>query len=214
MVATLSSQSPVQGSPISVATVTDGGNDVLASATYQWKVNTGGGFVNATGTGATTATYTPTEADEGGTLEVVVTYTDPGNAGGKETTTVTAANAMADSSSLSLVFSGTLKDGSKLTAAAAAIADADDTGASIYYQWQNSLDGSSWNNIGGANSSTYILSVNDANKFVRVRGSFTDDTGQLVSCHVTRPAPAKVEHQCSDYSDRDVWIDYPAPDWE
>jgi hypothetical protein len=90
LVATLSSQSPVQGSPISVATVTDGGTDVLASATYQWKVNTGAGFQNATGTGATTATYMPVEGDDGGTLEVVVTYTDAGNTGGKETTTVVA----------------------------------------------------------------------------------------------------------------------------
>ena len=101
LVATLSSQSPVQGSQISVATVTDGGNDVLATATYQWMVDTGSGFQNATGTGATTATYSPTEADEGGTLEVVVTHhRTPATPGGKETTTVTATNAIADSADL------------------------------------------------------------------------------------------------------------------
>src|SRR5262249_12944798 len=85
LVANLSSNSPVQDSSISVTGVTDGGNDVFSSVTFQWKVNTGGGFVNATGTGATTATYTPTEGDEGAQLEVVVTYAgDDGNPGNTE----------------------------------------------------------------------------------------------------------------------------------
>src|SRR5262249_40468250 len=91
LVATLSSASAAEGTPISVVTASDSGTDVLGTATYQWMVDTGTGFVNATGTGATTATYTPTEDDEGGTLEVVVTVAnDAGNPGNTESTTVVA----------------------------------------------------------------------------------------------------------------------------
>src|SRR5262249_53672397 len=138
LLATLSSQSPMQGSTISVATVTDGGVDVHASATYQWKVNHGSGFINAAGTGNATQTYTPTEGDEGGTLEVVVGFTDGGNPGNTETTTLVAANPVADSADLAATLNG-LTGGNAVQGTAVSVATVTDAGtdvkASATYQW-------------------------------------------------------------------------------
>ena len=73
----------------------------MTATTYQWQVNIGSGFVNATGTGNTTATYTSrAEGDEGGTLRVNVTFTDNGNPGNPESATSNTSNAVADSADL------------------------------------------------------------------------------------------------------------------
>ena len=58
----------------------DGGDatpesDVQSYATYQWQVFNGTSWTTIAG--ATNATYTPAEADEGKALQVVVTYADP-----------------------------------------------------------------------------------------------------------------------------------------
>ncbi len=52
--------------------MTDNGTDVHSSASYQWQVFNGTSWTNISG--ATNATYTPAEADEGKALQVVVTY--------------------------------------------------------------------------------------------------------------------------------------------
>src|SRR5262249_27320644 len=121
LTATLSTTNPMQGSPISLTTVTDGGTDVSGTAAYQWKVNTSGTFQNATGIGASTATYTPTEGDEGGTLEVVVSVADSGNPGGTESTTVVAGivqESPTESATISLagLTSGNAVEGQQITA--------------------------------------------------------------------------------------------------
>ena len=82
----LTSSNAVQGTAVSVTTVTDNGTDVHASATYQWQVFNGTSWTNIAG--ATNATYTPAEADEGKALQVVVTYA--GDAAGRESTNVSA----------------------------------------------------------------------------------------------------------------------------
>ena len=101
LVATLNTTSLTQDTPVSV-TVTDAGNAVTATS-YQWQVSLNGGttFTNAAGSGATTATYTPTEGDEGGLLKVNVTYTD-GSGTTTETTSITSnvSTAIADSADL------------------------------------------------------------------------------------------------------------------
>ena len=76
----------MQGTAVSVAAVTDNGADVLSIATYQWQVFNGTSWTSISG--ATNATYTPIEGDEGKALQVVVTYA--GDAAGLETTTVSA----------------------------------------------------------------------------------------------------------------------------
>jgi hypothetical protein len=86
-----------------------------------------------------------------------------------------------DNSSLALSITGLHHTGQTLTATRT-VGDADDTGATLAYQWQRSTDGgATWSNISGATGSTYVAAAADLNNRVRVHASFTDDTGQLVS---------------------------------
>jgi FG-GAP-like repeat len=173
--ATLSTQSPVQGTPISVATASDGGTNVLGAASYQWKVNTGSGFVNATGTGANTATYTPTEGDEGGALEVVVSVTDPGNLGPTETTTVVAGNVVADSADLVV----TLSSNSPVDGTPISVASASDGGTNVLgtatYQWKVNTGFTVLNaNGSGATTATYTPTEFDEGLRLEVVVAFTE----------------------------------------
>ena len=76
----LSDGNAVEGTPVT-ATITDGGLAV-SGATYQWQLN-GKDIV-----GATSATFTPTEINEGQALTIDVTFTDA--AGNNETGSGTA----------------------------------------------------------------------------------------------------------------------------
>jgi Domain of unknown function (DUF4347)/FG-GAP-like repeat len=175
LVGVLSNNSPVQGSPISLNTVTDGGNNVIGTATYQWLVNTTGSFVDAGGAGATSATYTPIEADEGGQLEVVITFADPGNGGNPETTTVVATNTIADSSDLT----ATISNNSPVQGTPLSVATANDGGTDVLgsatYQWMVNT-GAGFNNAtgGGATSATYTPAEADENGTLEVVVSVSD----------------------------------------
>ena len=81
----LSAGNAVQGTSVSVTAVTDNGTNVLSGATYSWQVSTNGTDWTTVGTGVS---YTPTEADEGKALRLVVTYA--GDAAGSESTIVSA----------------------------------------------------------------------------------------------------------------------------
>src|SRR5262249_36311831 len=141
LVATLSSTTVAEGTPVGV-TVTDGGATVTAT-TYQWQVNHGSGFVNATGTGATTASYTPSEGDEGGTRQVLVSYgSDPVST---ETATSNTSSAVQDASptvsaptisSNDSAGSSTVREGDVLTASATS-GQADNL---LTYAWYSSAD--------------------------------------------------------------------------
>jgi hypothetical protein len=47
--------------------------------------------------------------------------------------------------------------------------------------WQSSTDGSSWTDIAGATSSTYTLTANEANKYVRYAVTATDSNGSTTA---------------------------------
>ncbi|MBV8753491.1 MAG: VCBS repeat-containing protein, partial [Hyphomicrobiales bacterium] len=166
---TLSSNSPLQDSPISVSQVTDAGAAVTTDLSYQWQVN----GVNATGTGATTASYTPTEADEGGALSVIVTY-----AGDGDSTTATAANAVAESPAENASFTvaglvnGHVEPNHALTAT---VTEPDAPGSGITYTWQ--VDGVTKLTGVDAAGSSYTPQAGDAGKSLTLSVSFTDTHG-------------------------------------
>ena len=81
----LTGANAVQGTAVSVATVTDDGTDVHSSASYSWQVSTNGTDWTPVGI---SSSYTPTEADEGKALRVVVSYA--GDPAGLESKTVSA----------------------------------------------------------------------------------------------------------------------------
>ena len=101
------------------------------------------------------------------------------------------ATTVVDNSSLSVSISGTVRQGSALTATPT-IGDSDDTSATVSYQWQSSTDGSSWSDISSATGSTYTIVDTDDNKFIRVHASFTDDTSVPISANSAATATRAV----------------------
>jgi hypothetical protein len=58
------------------------------------------------------------------------------------------------------------------------VTDADGlTGVTINYKWQQSADGTTWNNIAGATSKTLALSQDQVNQRVRATATYTDALG-------------------------------------
>ena len=163
-----------------------------ATFSYQWLAN------NADISGATASTYTLTDADEGKAVKVRVSFTD--DAGNAEALTSAAteevsfavqeqvANSTATGAPM---ITGMVQVGETLTADTAGIIDADGlTNVSYGYQWVDN-DGTSDTDITGATDSTYTLAASDEGKTIKVRVSFTDDTGNDES--LTSTATTAVE---------------------
>jgi hypothetical protein len=79
---------------------------------------------------------------------------------------------------LAVSIGGTAQEDQTLTASPTLTADDDDSAADVTYQWQRSADGSIWTAISGATAATYVAQEADENGHLRVRASFTNDTGQ------------------------------------
>jgi hypothetical protein len=77
LTATVDSTTAQQGLAIHVTGVKDGGTAVSSGVSYAWQVSSDNG-VHWTVVGTNSSTYTPTATDDNKMLEVVVTYTDPG----------------------------------------------------------------------------------------------------------------------------------------
>ena len=145
----------------------DGLDDV--SFTYQW---TGDGEDIA---GATNATYTLAEADEGKAIRVRVSFSDDG--GNEETLTSTATAAVAAAPTPNSpatgapTITGTAQVGQTLTADTSGIADEDGL-SNVQYEYQWLADDA---DISGATNATYTLADSDEGKAIKVQVSFTDD---------------------------------------
>ena len=147
----------------------DGLDDV--SFAYQWLAD------DADISGATNATYTLADTDEGKAIKVRVSFTD--DEGNEEALTseatyaVSAAPAPNTSATGAPTITGTAQVGETLTADTSGIADADGLDdVSFAYQWL--ADDSE---IAGATGSTYTLADADKGKAIKVEVSFTDDAG-------------------------------------
>lgn len=155
--------------------------DGLGTLHYQWQRDTGGGFVNA---GTDQATYTLDDADVGGVVRVVISYTDA--LGSAEAATSAATGVIAninDAPTGAVTIAGTTTEGQTLTAAHT-LADADGLGA-ITYQWkEGGVD------IAGATNPTLVLGAAQIGKTITVTASYTDARGTAES--VTSAATAAV----------------------
>ena len=146
--------------------------------TYQWiRVASGGTEANIST--ATSATYTPVQADAGSTLKVKVSFTDSGTNAEEQTSraslkVVPAANTAATGKP---TISGPvpLRVTHTLTASTSAIRDTDGvTGVTYKYQWVL-VDSGTDTDISGATESSYVLETADEGKKVKVKVSFTDN---------------------------------------
>ena len=151
--------------------------DGLENATfsYQWRAD--GTAIQ----GATDATYTLVEVDEGKAIRVRVSFTD--DAGNNETLTSAATGAVSATpqpnspAAGAPTISGTAQAGETLTVSTSGVEDADGmTGAALSYQWVSS-DGIADTDIREATGATYTLVADDIGKTVTVRVRFTDDRG-------------------------------------
>ena len=160
---------------------------------YQWQSD------DADISGATDATYTLADSDEGKTITVQVSFTD--DAGNEETLT-SAATAAVEAKPNSPAtgapaITGTAQVGEKLTADLSGIADEDGLDNAVFsYQWQ--ADGA---DISGATGDTYTLADSDEGKAVSVTVSFTDDAGneeELTSAATDAVKPETQEAQAAN----------------
>src|SRR6202030_3973179 len=127
--------------------------------------------------GATSSSYTLGEGDESRQFRVHATLTD-------DTGQVVSADSNVSATvvdvapTLTVSISGSAVEGSTLTATPVQVSDETET---VHYQWQSSVDGSTWIAVSGATSSSYTLGEGDENRQFRVHATLTDDTGQVVS---------------------------------
>ena len=138
---------------------------------YQWLAD------DADISGATNATYTLADTDEGKAIKVQVGFTD--DTGNGETLTSAATDAVAAAPTPNTpatgapTISGTAQVGETLTADTSGIADTDGlANATFSYQWlADDTD------IAGATGLTYTLTDSEESKAIKVEVTFTDDAG-------------------------------------
>ncbi|MCP4500807.1 MAG: hemolysin-type calcium-binding protein, partial [Deltaproteobacteria bacterium] len=161
---------PAQGQTLSVDTSAIGDADGLGAFTYQWQAN--GSDI----AGATSVSYSLTQAEVGASISVIVSYTDGG--GTNESLTTAAIGPVVNvndaPAGLPLII-GTATQGQTLSVDTASISDADGLGA-FAYQWQ--ADGV---DIGGATSTSYSLTQAEVGASISVVVSYTDGGGALES---------------------------------
>ena len=179
---------PATGAPIIGGTVRVGetlATDVLgiadedglenATFSYQWISNDG--TTDADIQGETGATYTLTDANEGKTVKVRVSFTD--DADNEETVTSAATATVAARPNRPAtgapIIGGTVRVGETLATDVLGIADEDGLeNATFSYQWISN-DGTTDADIQGETGATYTLTDANEGKTVKVRVSFTDD---------------------------------------
>ena len=139
---------------------------------YQWLAD------DAEIAGATNATYTLADTDEGKAIKVEVSFTD--DAGNNEETLTSAATEAVSAAPTTNspatgapTISGTAQVGETLTANTSGVADADGL-SNVQYEYQWLADDAE---IAGATNATYTLADTDEGKSIKVRVSFTDDAG-------------------------------------
>ena len=123
--------------------------------------------------GATDSTYTLTEADQGKTIKVKVSFTD--DAENEESLTSAATKAVAAKANTAPTglptITGTPQVGQTLTADTSAIEDEDGL-ENVSYEYQWIVGGT---DIDGATGSSYLLTSSEQGQTIQVKVTFTDD---------------------------------------
>jgi hypothetical protein len=153
--------------------------DGLGAFSYQWLR---GGVVIG---GATTGTYTLSDADVGAQISAQVSYTDAkGTAEGPLSSAQSATVTNVNDTPVGVpTITGTVTEDQILTADTSGISDADGLGV-FSYQW---LRGGVA--IGGATASTYTLGDADVGNQISIRTNYTDGQGTTESVSSATTAP-------------------------
>ena len=166
--------------------------DGLENATFSYQWISNDGTTDADIQGETGATYTLTDANEGKTVKVRVSFTD--DADNEETVTSAATATVAarpnNPATGAPIIGGTVRVGETLATDVLGIADEDGLeNATFSYQWISN-DGTTDADIQGETGATYTLTDANEGKTVKVRVSFTDDADNEET--LTSPATAEV----------------------
>ena len=179
-------ESPTENASISLSGLTGGnaveGQQITATVTetdapatgitYTWTV---GGVAVKTGTDAAGATYTPTEADEGKTISVAVSFTDShGFAEHGTTSAGTVQESPTENASISLsgLTAGNAVEGQQITVS---VTETDAPATGITYTW--TVGGVAVKTGTDAAGATYTPTEADEGKTISVAVSFTDSHG-------------------------------------
>lgn len=177
---------PRQGTLLSLAsTIAD--SDGLGTLQHRWQAEGTGGWADIAS--ATTATFTPLQAQVGQRLRVVGSYTDGGGAAEVVFGTPSVAVANVNDPAIGTVgLAGVAEQGRSL-AAAALLSDDDGLGP-FTYEWQSSLGGVTWTPIAGASGNALALGLAQVGEQVRVVVRYVDGQGSAEA--VTSVATAAV----------------------
>ena len=161
------------------------------SYSYQWQTSANGssGWSSASGSGATTSSYTVAAADLSDYLRVTVTAT---NAGGSASASSGATGAVLPAAPAGGVptITGTAQVGQVLTANHGTWTNSP---TSYGYQWQHSTNGTTWTTASGsgATTSSYTVASADAGTYLRVTVTATNAGGSAsASSGATGVVPA------------------------
>ena len=168
---TLSTQAPMVGRAIT-ATLTDADGGVTGQM-WQWeKSSNRSSWMDATGTGATTRSYTPVAADARYYLRATVTYTDAGGAGKMADGMATGAVALPqDQMGTVAIDSAPVVD----SAVTASLSDPDGGVTGTTWKWASSAgEDGTYTDIGGATSASYTPVDTDAGMYLMAMATYTD----------------------------------------
>ena len=145
--------------------------------TYQWQRSPDGTTWTTIG-GATGQTYTVTAADEQNALRVLVTATNvDGNAAAPSAASITVP-ASPPVATTAPSFNGIPQRGSPLSGVTGTWTG---VGNNFTYQWQRSLNATTWTNIAGATGQTYSVAVADEGGYVRLAVTATNPDGTVTA---------------------------------
>ncbi len=151
--------------------------DGLGTLKYQWQQSSNGtAWTNISD--ATNTSLTLGDPLVGKYVRVQVSYTDghgtPETVNSSATTKVANIN---DAPTGSVTLNGTVTEDQTLTATNT-LADADGLGT-LKYKWQQTTDGTKWDDISGATNTSLTLGDGQVGKYVRLQVSYTDGNGTL-----------------------------------
>ena len=167
------------------------------SYSYQWLRADTASAAGEDISGATSATYTVVEADQGKYLRVQVSFQD--DDGNSETATSDATGPVSAEPNVAATgqptISGTAQVGENLTAGTSGISDGNGlTTVSYSYQWlRGETASAAGEDISGATSATYTVVEADQGKYVRVRVNFQDDDGNSETVTSDASGPVSAE---------------------
>jgi len=157
---------PTQGQTLNADTTGISDADGLNSFAYQWQAD------DADISGANSVSYTPTQAEVGSNIALVVSYTDGG--GTNESLTSTGVGPVANINDVPVglpVIDGSAAQAQVLSVNTTSISDADGLGT-FSYQWQaDGLD------ISGANGASVTLTQTEVGSSITVIVGYSDGGG-------------------------------------